>query len=116
MYEDFLIQIPVKVDDVRHLPEFGRIGDAGADLRSTIEVTLEPHKVVKVPTGVYMAIPKGFEGQIRGRSGLGFKHGIGVVQGVGTIDSNFRGEICALLINHSDKPYTISVGERVCQR
>lgn len=99
------------------LPEYQTIGSAGADLQADITepVRINPGERVSIPTGIKMEIPEGYEVQARGRSGLAAKHGVVVVHGVGTIDSDYRGELCALLINHSGVSYTVNPGDRVLQ-
>jgi dUTP pyrophosphatase len=79
------------------------------------EITLEPGERKIIPTGIAVAIPEGFEGQIRPRSGLAIQKGIGMVNSPGTIDSDYRGEIGILLINFGKEPYTIRHGERIAQ-
>lgn len=99
------------------LPKYETEGSAGLDLKANIHspITLEPFDRVLVPTGLYISIPNGVEAQIRGRSGLALKHGITLANGIGTIDSDYRGEIKVILINLSKEPYTISKGDRVAQ-
>lgn len=99
------------------LPTHATAGSAGLDLRAALEepVTLEPLDRALIPTGLYFAIPAGYEVQIRPRSGLAMKHGITVLNTPGTIDSDYRGEIRAALINLSREPFTIEPGERICQ-
>lgn len=91
------------------LPAYATPGSAGLDLCACIvgPITLMPNEHQHIPTGIAVAIPEGYEGQVRARSGLARKHGIGMVNGVGTIDSDYRGEIGMLLINHGDRPFTI---------
>lgn len=79
------------------------------------EITLEPGERKLIPTGISVAIPEGFEGQIRPRSGLAIRNGIGVVNGPGTIDSDYRGEVCVLLINFGKSPFTVRQGDRIAQ-
>ena len=79
------------------------------------EITLSPGERKLIPTGVSVAIPEGFEGQVRPRSGLAIQKGIGVVNGPGTIDSDYRGEIGVLLINFGKEPFTVQDGDRVAQ-
>ena len=79
------------------------------------EVTLKPGERRLIPTGISVAIPKGFEGQIRPRSGLAIQNGIGIVNSPGTIDADYRGEIGVLLINFGEKPFTIHDGDRIAQ-
>lgn len=99
------------------LPTHATDGSAGLDLRAALEepVTLEPLDRALIPTGLYFAIPAGYEVQIRPRSGLAMKHGITVLNTPGTIDSDYRGEIRVALINLSREPFTIEPGERICQ-
>lgn len=90
---------------------------AGMDLYAdlTEEVTLLPGSRLLVPTGIAIALPDGYEAQIRPRSGLALKHGIALVNSPGTIDSDYRGEICIIMINHGSEPFVIVPGERVAQ-
>lgn len=99
------------------LPPHATAGSAGLDLRAALEepVTLESLDRALIPTGLYFAIPAGYEVQIRPRSGLAMKHGITVLNTPGTIDSDYRGEIRVALINLSREPFTIEPGERICQ-
>ena len=99
------------------LPTHATAGSAGLDLRAALEepVTLEPLDRALIPTGLYFAIPAGYEVQIRPRSGLAMKHGITVLNTPGTIDSDYRGEIRVALINLSRESFTIEPGERICQ-
>ena len=99
------------------LPTHATAGSAGLDLRAALEepVTLESLDRALIPTGLYFAIPAGYEVQIRPRSGLAMKHGITVLNTPGTIDSDYRGEIRVALINLSREPFTIEPGERICQ-
>jgi len=99
------------------LPTHATAGSAGLDLRAALKepVTLEPLDRALIPTGLYFAIPAGYEVQIRPRSGLAMKHGITVLNTPGTIDSDYRGEIRVALINLSRESFTIEPGERICQ-
>lgn len=99
------------------LPQYMTEGSSGMDLFASLEgeVTLEPGERRLIPTGISVAIPEGFEGQIRPRSGLAIQRGIGIVNGPGTIDSDYRGEIGVLLINFGKEPFTIRNGERIAQ-
>lgn len=99
------------------LPKYSTEQSAGLDLRANINesITLKPLQRVIVPTGIYVELPVGFEGQIRPRSGLAAKHGITVLNTPGTIDSDYQGEIKAILINLSNEDFTIENGDRVCQ-
>lgn len=99
------------------LPNYKTEGSAGIDLQACISepVTLKPLERALIPTGLFMAIPEGYEGQIRGRSGLALKHGITLANGIGTIDSDYRGEIKVILINLSNEDFTINNGDRIAQ-
>ena len=101
----------------RELPAYATPQSAGMDLRANIEdpITLRPLERRIVPTGLYIALPEGYEAQVRPRSGLALKHGITVLNSPGTIDSDYRGEIGVLLINLSDTPFVINAGERIAQ-
>ena len=99
------------------MPTYETEGSAGADLRAYLDepVTLMPGERKLIPTGLYVELPQGIEAQVRARSGLSIKHGIGLVNGVGTVDSDYRGEWNVPLINFSDEPYTINDGDRIAQ-
>lgn len=97
------------------LPAYATEGAAGMDVVSAENVTIEPSARHPVATGLAMAIPQGYEIQVRPRSGLAFKHGITVPNTPGTIDSDYRGELKVLLINHGPKAFTIARGDRVAQ-
>lgn len=99
------------------LPEYQTIGSSGVDLRANLEakMIIMPHKVYQIPTGIFLEMPIGVEAQIRARSGLALKHGLSLVNGVGTIDADYRGEIKIILINLLDKPYQLEPGERIAQ-
>ena len=99
------------------LPTYATPDASGMDLRASIEesITLSPGQRTLVPTGLHIALPQGFEAQVRPRSGLAFKHGITVLNSPGTIDADYRGEIKVLLINFSEQPFVIQDGERIAQ-
>ena len=99
------------------LPAYETDGSAGMDLRAFLEepVTLAPMERALIPTGLYLAVPQGYEAQVRARSGLAVKHGIGLVNGIGTIDSDYRGEVKVALINWGSEPFTIENGDRIAQ-
>ena len=107
---------PAKNADVP-LPVYMTSGAAGMDICAAVETELEllPMQIALVPTGFAMAMPKGFEAQIRPRSGLAVKHGITVVNAPGTIDADYRGEVKVALINLGANAYTITRGERIAQ-
>lgn len=99
------------------LPEYATTQSAGMDLRANIDesIVLHPMERRLVPTGLFMALPVGYEAQIRPRSGLALKHGITVLNTPGTIDADYRGEIVVLLINFSQNDFVINDGERIAQ-
>ncbi len=100
------------------LPAYETKDSAGMDLRAYLPegpVTLEPMQRALVPTGLYMEIPEGYEGQVRPRSGLATKNGITVLNSPGTIDADYRGQVCVILINLSDKAFVINSGDRIAQ-
>lgn len=99
------------------LPKYKTDGAAGLDLQANIDekVILKPLERELIGTGLYISIPKGYEAQIRGRSGLALKHGITLANGIGTIDSDYRGEIKVILVNLSKEDYTINKGDRIAQ-
>ena len=101
-----------------HMPEYATAGSAGADLRAYLPegpVTLKPGERRLIPTGLFVELPEGVEAQVRARSGLSIKHGIGLVNGVGTVDSDYRGEWNVPLINWGQEEYTIHNGDRIAQ-
>jgi dUTP pyrophosphatase len=99
------------------LPQFETAQSAGMDLRANIDapVVLQPGDRALIPTGIAMALPDGFEAQIRPRSGLAYKHGVTVLNSPGTIDADYRGDVGVLLINHGKEPFTVEDGMRVAQ-
>ena len=100
------------------LPAYETKNSAGMDLRAYLPdgpITLEPMQRTLVPTGLYMEIPEGYEGQVRPRSGLAIKNGISVLNSPGTIDADYRGQVCVILINLSDKSFVINSGDRIAQ-
>ena len=109
----------IKVVNKGHqpLPEYATPQSAGMDLRANIDspITLKPMARQLVPTGLYIALPAGFEAKIRPRSGLALKHGITVLNTPGTIDADYRGELMVLLVNFSDTDFVINDGERIAQ-
>lgn len=109
----------VKIINKSHhpLPEYATPYSAGVDLRANIEVplTLKPLERILVPTGLFLELPQGYEAQIRPRSGLAFKHGLTVLNSPGTIDADYRGEICVILVNLSNTDFVVNDGERICQ-
>lgn len=99
------------------LPAYATEGSAGMDIRAAVkdELIIEPGKVSLVPTNLSVEIPKGYEIQVRPRSGLAANHSIGILNSPGTIDSDYRGEIKIILMNFGDKPFTIHKGDRIAQ-
>ncbi len=107
-----------KLKENAKIPQRGTNGSAGMDLHACIDapVTVAPGQLVTIPTGIAIELPdNGCAAFLYARSGLGVKHGICLSNGVGVIDSDYRGEICAGICNVSDKPYTIEPDERICQ-
>ncbi len=106
------------INKSRHaLPRYATPDSAGMDLRANLErpIVLKPLERRLVPTGLYVALPRGTEAQVRPRSGLALKKGITVLNSPGTIDADYRGEICVILVNLSDEPFEICDGERIAQ-
>lgn len=99
------------------LPQYATGLSAGMDLRANLDspITLKPLQRCLVPTGIFMALPKGFEAQVRPRSGLAIKKGIGVLNSPGTIDADYRGEVCVILVNLSSEDFVVEDGERIAQ-
>ncbi|UOQ78640.1 dUTP diphosphatase [Hymenobacter sp. 5516J-16] len=99
------------------LPEYQTAHAAGMDVRANLTepVTLKPLQRALVPTGLFLEIPVGYEMQVRPRSGLAYKHGIGLVNSPGTIDADYRGELKVLLVNLSDQEFVVQDGERIAQ-
>lgn len=99
------------------LPKFQTDHSAGVDLCAFIDkpIEIKSFERILVPTGIFIELPEGYEAQIRPRSGLALKHGITVLNSPGTIDADYRGEICVILINLSNIPFIINSGERICQ-
>lgn len=109
----------VKIINKSHhpLPAYATILSAGMDLRANIDepITLKPLERCLVPTGIYIALPPGFEAQVRPRSGLATKKGITVINAPGTVDADYRGELRTSLVNLSNEPFVIEDGERIAQ-
>jgi len=99
------------------LPRYATAGAAGADVEADIlsDITLRPGERVKIPTGLVLEIPPGWEAQVRPRSGLALRYGVTVLNAPGTIDSDYRGELEVLLVNLGDEPYTVRCGDRIAQ-
>lgn len=111
----------MKINIINHsnhpLPAYETAHAAGMDLRAFISeaLTIKPLQRLLVPTGLHIELPIGYEAQIRPRSGLAFKHGIGIVNSPGTIDADYRGELKVLLVNLSDTDFVINNGDRIAQ-
>ncbi|MBF1446745.1 dUTP diphosphatase [Prevotella nigrescens] len=112
-----MIQVKVINKGKQPLPAYATTQSAGMDLRANIDspITLKPMERRLIPTGLYIALPKGYEAQVRPRSGLALKHGITVLNTPGTIDADYRGELMVLLINFSAEDFIINAGERIAQ-
>ena len=107
------LHVPATVDDGGHLPEYATIGAAGADLRASGAVEIPPGERAAVPTGLRVQIPRGHVGLVWPRSGLAVRHGIDTLAGV--IDSDYRGEVRVVLVNHGPAPFSIAPGDRIAQ-
>jgi len=112
-----MIKINVINTGKQPLPQYATPQSAGMDLRADIEesVTLQPLERHLFPTGLRIALPEGYEAQVRPRSGLALKHGITVLNSPGTIDADYRGEVGVVLVNVSNEPFTVKPGERIAQ-
>lgn len=112
-------QVEIKIVNIseNQIPEYATSGSSGLDLRAnlTVPVTLKPMERRMIPTGLFLEIPKGFEVQVRPRSGLALKHGITCLNSPGTVDSDYRGEIKIILINLSTEEHIINNGDRIAQ-
>ena len=110
-------EIRIRVTAEGDPPKYETEGAAGMDLRAMVDgpVRLEPGGRALIPTGLRIELPVGYEAQVRARSGLAAKHGIGLVNGIGTIDSDYRGEIKICLINWGDKEFVVNDGDRIAQ-
>ncbi len=104
-----------KLDPAAHIPAYQTAEAAGFDLHATEDSEIAPGKRALIKTGLAIALEPGYELQIRPRSGLAFKHGITVLNTPGTVDSDYRGEVMVLLINHGDESFMIKKGERIAQ-
>ncbi|SFO47718.1 dUTP pyrophosphatase [Prevotella sp. tf2-5] len=112
-----MIQVKVVNKGHQQLPAYATPQSAGMDLRANIEapITLRPMERRLIPTGLHIALPEGYEAQVRPRSGLALKHGLTVLNSPGTIDADYRGEVGVLLINLSQEDFVINDGERIAQ-
>jgi dUTP pyrophosphatase len=109
----------IKIVNKSHhaLPQYATEQSAGVDLRANLEAPIELRSMERrlIPTGLFMSLPKGYEAQVRPRSGLAIKKGVTVLNSPGTIDADYRGEICVILVNLSADPFIIEDGERIAQ-
>lgn len=112
-----MIQIKVVNKGHQPLPQYATAQSAGMDLRANLSepVVLRPLEHRLIPTGLHIALPPGYEAQVRPRSGLALKHGISVLNSPGTIDADYRGEVGVLLVNFSDRDFVVNDGERIAQ-
>lgn len=111
------VEIPLlRLDPELPMPSYAHPGDAGADLFTTVDVTIAPGERVMVPTGIAMALPEGYVGLVHPRSGLAARHGLSIVNAPGTIDAGFRGEIRVMLVNLDPRePVSLRRGDRIAQ-
>ncbi|GAA5130296.1 hypothetical protein GCM10023339_60530 [Alloalcanivorax gelatiniphagus] len=106
----------VRLDPDLPLPSYAHPGDAGADLQTTVDITLGPGERALVPTGLSIALPEGYVALVHPRSGLAARHGLSIVNAPGTVDAGYRGEIKVLLVNHDPhQPVTLTRGDRIAQ-
>lgn len=111
------VTVPVVANTPHDLPSYSTPDSAGLDLRAKLDapVVLEPGQRTLVPTGLHLALPQGFEAQVRPRSGLAYKHGVTVLNSPGTIDADYRGDVGVILINHGPDAFIVENGERIAQ-
>ena len=105
-----------RLDESMPLPSYAKAGDAGADLATRIDFTIQPGERMLVPTGISIALPNGYVALVHPRSGLAIKHGISMVNTPGTVDAGYRGELQVILINHDlTQPVSFKKGDRIAQ-
>lgn len=105
-----------RLDPSVPLPKYGKAGDAGADITTRVDVTIEPGERLLVPTGLSIALPSGYAAFVHPRSGLAIKHGVSMVNAPGTVDAGYRGELQVILINHDPRePISFKKGDRIAQ-
>lgn len=105
-----------RLDPSVPLPKYGKAGDAGADITTRVDVTIEPGERLLVPTGLSIALPSGYAAFVHPRSGLAIKHGVSMVNAPGTVDAGYRGELQVILINHDARePISFKKGDRIAQ-
>ena len=112
-----MVEIKIVNRGRQPLPQYATAGSAGMDLRADIDepIVLRPLERRLIPTGLFIALPEGYEAQVRPRSGLALKHGLTVLNAPGTIDADYRGEVGVVLVNLSQEDFTIRAGERIAQ-
>ena len=111
------MKIPIINQSNNELPAFATASSAGMDLRAFLvsDIVIAPGERALVPTGLHMALPVGYEAQVRPRSGLAYKHGVTVLNSPGTIDADYRGDVGVILINHGDSDFVVQSGDRIAQ-
>ena len=111
------MKIPIINQSNNDLPAFATASSAGMDLRAFLvsNIVIAPGERALVPTGLHMALPVGYEAQVRPRSGLAYKHGVTVLNSPGTIDADYRGDVGVILINHGDSDFVVQSGDRIAQ-
>lgn len=112
-----MVQVKVVNKGKQELPKYATIGSAGMDLRANLEepMVLKRFERKLIPTGIYIQLPEGYEAQVRPRSGLALKHGLIVPNSPGTVDSDYTGEVCVMLLNLGENDFIINPGERIAQ-
>ena len=112
-----MIQVKIVNEGKQQLPQYATAGSAGMDLRANIDkpIVLKPLERKLIPTGLKIALPVGYEAQIRPRSGLAIKYGVTVLNSPGTIDADYRGEVCVILVNLSNVDFVVNPSERIAQ-
>jgi dUTP pyrophosphatase len=110
-----LVDVSIQTVNGGRVPTYAHDGDAGADAYANDVMTINPGETVKVPLGIKIAVPQGFEVQVRPKSGLAANFGLTILNTPGTIDSNYRGEIIALVYNTSSVPYDVKLHQKICQ-
>lgn len=112
-----MIQVKIVNEGKQQLPQYATAGSAGMDLRADIDkpIVLKPLDRKLIPTGLKIALPVGYEAQIRPRSGLAIKYGVTVLNSPGTIDADYRGEVCVILVNLSNVDFVVNPSERIAQ-
>jgi dUTP pyrophosphatase len=113
--EKDVVKVRIKVESSELMPSKATVGSAGFDLKARKTVDIPPNDWRLIPTGVYLELPQGYEAQIRPRSGLALKYGVTVLNGTGTIDSDYRGEVGVILVNHSPHYFHVEKGMRIAQ-